>query len=99
MGFTISFFALTELQILGQGFITSTTKDTGHGYLSKQTDEIQNKFIFILDISDVGGGQTSNIDYQISLHLFITSSIQPTVLKEPGSLKLVLPQYIVKNYG
>lgn len=53
----VSSSTLIEFRVLGQGFITSTTKDTEHGLLSKQTNEIQNKSIFILDISDVGAGQ------------------------------------------
>lgn len=66
------------MHVLGQGFITSTTEGTGLGYLRKHTYEIQNRFIFILDISDVEGGQMDTpwqLSDTVSLRLFITSSI------------------------
>lgn len=46
--------SLIELQVLGRGFITIATKETGCGYLHKHACEIENRFILILDILVVG---------------------------------------------
>lgn len=92
-----------ELRGWGWGFITSTTKDIVHGNLSKHTDEIPNKFIFILDISE--GGQMDTPPQLLNILPFIHSFFLSSFLQllrcyctETRSLIFNLKQKLKKDY-